>query len=65
VKKVLILERFPSALQKLLFINESGSDLLNFTTEEVEAARVRFTLLISDGGVEEEIYGTLQRKVRV
>lgn len=62
---MVILERFNSSLQKLLFMGERGSDVLNFVTEDVEAVRVRFTLLISDGGVEEEIYGTLQRKVRV
>ena len=39
--------------------------MLNFTTEEVEAVRVRFTLLISDEGLEEEIYGTLQKKIKI
>jgi hypothetical protein len=35
VKKVLILQRFNSSLQKLLFMGERGSDVLNFVTEDI------------------------------
>lgn len=46
-------------------MNAAGSDLLNFTTDQLGSAKVRLTLLVAEGGVEEEVYGVLQRKVRV
>lgn len=49
----------------LLFVNASGSDLLNFTADQSDSARLRLTLLVGDGGVEEDVYGILQRKVNV
>lgn len=39
--------------------------MLNFTVDQQDSARFRMTLLVGDGGVEEEVYGFLQRKVRV
>lgn len=65
IKKVLILEPLNSRTQAILFVNAPGSDLLNFAVDQLDSARLRLTLLVADGGVEEELYGVVQRKVRV
>lgn len=65
IKKVLILEPFHSLTKALLFVNSPNSDLLNFTTDHADSAKIKFTLLVTDDGCEEEVFGSLQKKVGV
>ena len=65
IKKVLILEQFNTLTKALLFVNSAGSDILNFTVDHNESARIRLTLLVGDEGFEEEVYGVLQKRIRV
>lgn len=63
VKKVVILERMTST-QSLLFVNAAGSDLLNFLVDQQQSFKIKFTVLATDQGVEQEIYGTCQKRVK-
>ena len=61
-KKVLILEA--EQHDGLSFTPAAGSDNLDYTVEQ-DSLKVKFTFLVSDLGVEEEVYGIAVCKTRV
>ena len=60
----MILERLATT-KKLLFISAAGSDLLNFLVDHQESFKLKFTILATDQGVEEEIYGFAQKRIKI
>lgn len=62
---MLILERFKTATTAILFVNSNGSDLLNYSVDFSDSLQIKCTFLVCDGEIDEEIYGSIHKKVNI